>query len=150
VALTSSDQGARRTEHVDAPALQYFVFALFFIFGGMTSLNDVILPKLKELFALSNAEAMLVQTAFFLSYALFSIPAAGIVRRAGYMRTAAIGLLTMTAGCLLFIPASASAAYPVFLLALFVLGGLVLATAGALLPAGWAARTRTATALRTE
>ena len=122
MALTSSDQGARRTEHVDAPALQYFVFALFFIFGGMTSLNDVILPKLKELFALSNAEAMLVQTAFFLSYALFSIPAAGIVRRAGYMRTAAIGLLTMTAGCLLFIPASASAAYPVFLLALFVLG----------------------------
>jgi len=122
VALTSSDQGARRIEHVDAPALQYFVFALFFIFGGMTSLNDVILPKLKELFALSNAEAMLVQTAFFLSYALFSIPAAGIVRRAGYMRTAAIGLLTMTAGCLLFIPASASAAYPVFLLALFVLG----------------------------
>ena len=110
------------TDHVDAPSLRYFVFALFFIFGGMTSLNDVILPKLKELFTLSNAEAMLVQTAFFLSYALFSIPAAAIVRRAGYMRTAAIGLLTMTAGCLLFIPASASAAYPVFLLALFVLG----------------------------
>ena len=118
----STGAAATSTDHVDAPTLRYFVFALFFIFGGMTSLNDVILPKLKELFTLTNAEAMLVQTAFFLSYALFSIPAAGIVRRAGYMRTAAIGLVTMTAGCLLFIPASASASYPVFLLALFVLG----------------------------
>ena len=106
---------------VNAPALQGFVFALFFIFGGVTSLNDVLIPKLKELFTLSYAQAMLVQSAFFAAYFLVSIPASGLVRRVGYMRTAVIGLLTMTAGCLLFIPASASGTFIVFLGALFVL-----------------------------
>ncbi len=106
----------------DAPDLRVFVFALFFIFGGITSLNDIIIPKLKELFTLTHASAMLVQTAFFLAYALFSIPAAAIVRRFGYMRTASIGLVTMTAGCLLFIPASSNAVFGLFLVALFVLG----------------------------
>ena len=106
----------------DAPDLRIFVFALFFIFGGITSLNDIIIPKLRELFTLDHATSMLVQSAFFVAYALFSIPAAAIVRRAGYMRTASIGLVTMTAGCLLFIPASAYATFGLFLLALFVLG----------------------------
>ncbi len=108
--------------HVDAPDLRWFVFALFFIFGGITSLNDIVMPKLQELFTLSHAQANLVNSAFFLAYLLFSLPAAGIVRRAGYMRTASIGLVTMTAGCLLFIPAANSATFGMFLLALFVLG----------------------------
>ena len=106
----------------DAPDLRVFVFALFFIFGGITSLNDIIIPKLRELFTLDHASSMLVQSAFFLAYALFSLPAAAIVQRMGYMRTAAIGLVTMTAGCLLFIPASTTATFGMFLLALFVLG----------------------------
>ena len=108
--------------HVDAPDLRWFVFALFFIFGGITSLNDIVMPKLQELFTLSHAQANLVNSAFFLAYLLFSLPAAGIVRRAGYMRTASIGLVLMTVGCLLFIPASSSATFGMFLLALFVLG----------------------------
>ncbi|MEG8054005.1 sugar MFS transporter [Sphingomonas aerolata] len=106
----------------DAPDLRVFVFALFFIFGGITSLNDIIIPKMKELFTLDHATAMLVQSAFFLAYALFSIPAAAIVRKAGYMRTASIGLVTMTVGCLLFIPAAGKASFEMFLFALFVLG----------------------------
>ena len=101
--------------------LRIFVFALFFTFGGITSLNDVIIPKLKSLFTLSYAEAMLVQSAFFAAYFLISIPGAEIVRRVGYMRTAVIGLLTMTAGCLLFVPAASSGEFITFLLALFVL-----------------------------
>ena len=105
----------------DAPDLRAFVFALFFIFGGITSLNDVIIPKLKDLFTLSYAQALLVQSAFFAAYALCSIPAAAIVRRVGFMRGAAIGLLTMMVGCVLFVPASASARFGVFLFALFVL-----------------------------
>ncbi|MGY4396423.1 FHS family L-fucose permease-like MFS transporter [Sphingomonas sp. UYAg733] len=109
------------TKGVDAPDLQVFVFALFFIFGGITSLNDVIIPKLKDLFTLSYAQALLVQSAFFAAYFIFSIPAAAIVRKAGYLRAASIGLLTMTAGCLLFVPASQSGTFGVFLLALFVL-----------------------------
>jgi FHS family L-fucose permease-like MFS transporter len=105
----------------NAASLQTFVFALFFIFGGITSLNDVIIPKLKDLFTLSYAQAMLVQSAFFAAYFIVSIPAAAIVRRIGYMRTAVAGLLMMTAGCLLFIPASSSGVFATFLLALFVL-----------------------------
>ena len=53
---------------VDAPNLRYFVMALFFIFGGITSLNDVIIPKLKELFTLNYMQAMLIQFCFFTAY----------------------------------------------------------------------------------
>jgi FHS family L-fucose permease-like MFS transporter len=106
---------------VDAPGLNYFVFALFFIFGGITSLNDVILPKLKELFTLSYTEAMLVQFCFFTAYLLIGIPGAELVKRIGYMRGAVVGLLTMMTGCLLFIPASQTATYGLFLSALFIL-----------------------------
>ena len=109
------------TQHVHAPGLNYFVFALFFIFGGITSLNDVILPKLKELFTLSYTQAMLVQFCFFTAYLLIGIPGAELVKRIGYMRGAVVGLLTMMAGCLLFIPASQTATYGLFLAALFIL-----------------------------
>ncbi len=105
----------------DIPDLRLFVFALFFIFGGITSLNDVLIPKLKSLFTLSYADVMLVQFAFFAAYFIISIPAAAIVKRVGYMRAAVVGLLMMMTGCLLFIPASLSAVFAMFLLALFVL-----------------------------
>lgn len=120
IAVTGSTSEAE-SEGVDAPDLRIFVFALFFIFGGITSLNDVIIPKLKDLFTLSYFQALLVQSAFFGAYFVFSIPAAAIVRKSGYMRTAAIGLLMMTAGCLLFVPASLSGTFGMFLFALFVL-----------------------------
>ncbi|WP_106640041.1 sugar MFS transporter [Allosphingosinicella vermicomposti] len=113
---------AAATPGDDAPAdLRIFVFILFFVFGGITSLNDVLIPKLKDLFVLSDFEAMLIQSAFFSAYFLISIPAAGLVRKFGYMRTAVIGLLTMTAGCLFFIPAASSGLFVTFLGALFVL-----------------------------
>ncbi|GAA4642950.1 L-fucose:H+ symporter permease [Pontixanthobacter gangjinensis] len=107
--------------HIDAPGLQGFVFGLFFIFGGITSLNDVIIPKLKELFTLSWTEAMLVQFCFFFAYFAVGIPAAKLVKRIGYMRGAVAGLLVMMTGCLLFIPASQTATYALFLFAFFIL-----------------------------
>jgi len=119
-ATSSRDAGAASGPD-NAASLRLFVFALFFIFGGITSLNDVIIPKLKDLFTLTHAQSMLVQSAFFAAYFIVSIPAAAIVRRIGYMRTAVVGLLTMTAGCLLFIPAASSGMFATFLLALFVL-----------------------------
>jgi MFS transporter, FHS family, L-fucose permease len=112
----SADETARYTGH-----LQAFIFALFFAFGGITSLNDVLIPKLKALFTLSYGEVMLVQSAFFAAYFIVSIPAAALVRRIGYMRSASVGLLTMTAGCLLFVPASSKGIFALFLFALFVL-----------------------------
>lgn len=109
------------SQQIDAPELRIFVMALFFIFGGITSLNDVIIPKLKELFTLSYTQAMLVQFCFFTAYLAVGLPAAALVKRIGYMRGAVAGLLTMMAGCLMFIPASQSASYGMFLLALFIL-----------------------------
>lgn len=106
---------------VHAPGLQGFVFALFFIFGGITSLNDVIIPKLKELFTLNYTQAMLVQFCFFAAYLVIGIPGAKLVKKIGYMRGAVAGLLIMMVGCLLFIPASQTATYALFLFALFVL-----------------------------
>ncbi|GGD65660.1 MFS transporter [Erythrobacter arachoides] len=106
---------------VKAPGLNYFVFGLFFIFGGITSLNDVLIPKLRELFTLSYTEAMLVQFCFFGAYLLIGIPGAKLVKRIGYMRGAVAGLVTMIFGCLLFIPASQTATYALFLGALFIL-----------------------------
>ncbi|MEV0581281.1 ABC transporter permease, partial [Streptomyces sp. NPDC050392] len=56
----------------------------------------------------------------------------------------------MGEGAGLRLPASVIAVYHAALLLPLALGGLLIATLGALLPAGWAARARTATALRTE
>lgn len=105
----------------DVRTLQVFVFGLFFIFGGITSLNDVLIPKLKDLFVLNYFEAMLIQSAFFAAYFIVSLPAALMIRRTGYLRGAALGLLVMMGGCLLFLPAASTGAFPAFLGALFVL-----------------------------
>ncbi len=121
ISPTTSASTGDSHQGVNAPGLQVFVFALFFIFGGITSLNDVIIPKLKELFTLNYTQAMLIQFCFFAAYAIIGIPGAMLVKRTGYMRGAVIGLLTMMVGCLLFVPASGTAIYGLFLLSLFVL-----------------------------
>lgn len=105
----------------NASGLRVLILALFFIFGGITSLNNVILPRMKEIFALNFTEAMLVQFSFFIAFAVVSMPGAALVKRLGYIRGAVVGLVMMTMGCLLFIPASASATFGLFLVALFVL-----------------------------
>jgi len=124
----SSPAAGGATAGDDAPAdLRWFVFILFFVFGGITSLNDVLIPKLKELFTLNYTQAMLIQFCFFTAYLVVGIPGARLVKRLGYMRGAVAGLVVMLLGCLLFIPASQGAVYGLFLLALFVLAsGVVL------------------------
>ena len=77
----------------------------------------------KDLFTLDYMQAMLVQTAFFAAYAIVGIPGAALVKRVGYMRGATIGLVMMMVGCVLFVPASNSATFGLFLMALFVLAG---------------------------
>ena len=121
MAITTKSGAPAQGDYIDAPQLQLFVMGLFFIFGGITSLNDVIIPKLKELFTLNYTQAMLVQFCFFTAYLVIGIPGARLVKKIGYMRGAVAGLVTMMAGCLLFIPASQTATYALFLFALFVL-----------------------------
>jgi MFS transporter, FHS family, L-fucose permease len=94
---------------------------LFFMWGFLTSLNDILIPHLKHIFSLNYAEVMLVQFAFFSSYFIFALPAGKIVETIGYKRTMVVGLVAMTAGALLFIPASKAPSFPFFLGALIVL-----------------------------
>src|SRR5512142_1368723 len=96
------------------------VIFLFFAWGFTTSLNDPLIAKLKGLFSLSYAEVMLTQSAFFLGYCIFSIPSGIVLAKAGYMRTIALGLAVMAAGCLLFAPAAMTGIYASFLGALFI------------------------------
>jgi FHS family L-fucose permease-like MFS transporter len=93
---------------VNAPGLNYFVFALFLIFGGIASLKNVIMPGLKELFTLRFFEALLVQLCFFAAHAIIGIPVARLAKRLGYLRGAVAGLAAMTVGCLPFISVSLS------------------------------------------
>ncbi|MEY4869093.1 MAG: L-fucose-proton symporter, partial [Pseudomonadota bacterium] len=106
-----------------ARSVLFLTFAVFFILGGVTNINDVLIPKLKNLYQLSHFEANLVQFAFFMSYALFSIPAGMLVARIGYVRGFVAGFLVVAAGALLFLPAANSGIYASFLAALFVIGG---------------------------
>jgi FHS family L-fucose permease-like MFS transporter len=97
------------------------VTSLFFMWGFLTSLNDILVPHLKSIFDLSFARVMLVQFSFFSAYFVFSIPWSKIVNFIGYQRTMVVGLLGMAAGAFLFIPAASFASFPLFLGALVVL-----------------------------
>jgi FHS family L-fucose permease-like MFS transporter len=97
------------------------VSTLFFAWGFLTCLNDILVPHLKNVFDLNYAEVMLVQFAFFSSYFLFSMPAGKIVEWIGYKRSMVTGLLTMAAGAFTFVPAASIPSFPVFLTALIVL-----------------------------
>jgi FHS family L-fucose permease-like MFS transporter len=97
------------------------VTSLFFMWGFLTCLNDILVPHLKSIFDLSYAGAMLIQFAFFSAYFLFSIPWSKVVNRLGYQRTMVVGLLTMAFGAFLFMPAASAASYPLFLAALITL-----------------------------
>src|SRR5258708_2400120 len=97
------------------------VTTLFFMWGFLTCLNDILVPHLKSIFDLSYTRVMLVQFAFFSAYFLFSIPWSKVVNRIGYQRTVVVGLLTMAVGAFLFVPAASVASYPLFLTALVVL-----------------------------
>jgi len=97
------------------------VTTLFFIWGFLTCLNDILVPHLKSIFDLSYAHVMLIQFAFFSAYFLFSVPWSRFVNRIGYQRTMVVGLLTMACGAFLFLPAASVASFPLFLTALLVL-----------------------------
>jgi len=97
------------------------VTTLFFMWGFLTSLNDILIPHLKSIFDLNYAEVMLVQFAFFGTYALLGIPSGKVVEWIGYKRTMVAGLVTMGLGALLFVPAAKVPSYPLFLCALIVL-----------------------------
>ncbi|MGZ8982671.1 MAG: sugar MFS transporter [Methylotenera sp.] len=96
------------------------VTSLFFMWGLLTSLNDVLIPHLKAVYTLSYTQAMLVQFCFFGAYFVISLPAGMLIRKVGYQSGAVIGLIVAAMGCAMFYPASVSG-YMLFLFAFFVL-----------------------------
>lgn len=97
------------------------VTTLFFMWGFLTSLNDILIPHLKSIFDLNYTQAILVQFAFFSCYFIFAVPAGRVVEWVGYKKTMVGGLLTMAAGAFLFLPAASAPSFPLFLVALIVL-----------------------------
>jgi FHS family L-fucose permease-like MFS transporter len=97
------------------------VTTLFFMWGFLTCLNDILVPHLKSIFDLGYAQVMLIQFAFFGAYFIFSIPSAKVVDWIGYQRSMVAGLLVMGAGAFLFVPAAMAPSFPLFLMALIVL-----------------------------
>jgi len=113
--MTSPQSGA------PAKGMVPLVVTLFFAWGFATVLVDALIPKLKALFALDYAEAMLTQFCFFIAYLVVSLPAGALIARIGYLRGIVTGLVLMALGCSLFSPAASLGVYPGFLLALFVM-----------------------------
>lgn len=97
------------------------VTTLFFLWGFITCLNDILIPYLKAIFQLSFAQANLINLCFFGAYFLMSIPAGKLVSRLGYKRGMLLGFVVAAVGAFLFYPAAAQRAYGLFLGALFVL-----------------------------
>jgi FHS family L-fucose permease-like MFS transporter len=107
-------------EHNPHTGALVIVTILFFMWGLLTSLNDVLIPHLKSIYTLTYLQAMLVQFCFFGAYFIVSLPAGALIRKIGYQNGAVTGLMIAAAGCALFYPASTSG-YGLFLFAFFVL-----------------------------
>jgi MFS transporter, FHS family, L-fucose permease len=97
------------------------VVSLFFLWGVANNLNDILIKQFKKAFELSDFEAGLVQSAFYVGYFVFAIPASICMRRLGYKAALLAGLTLYATGAFLFYPAAASHTYGSFLLALFVI-----------------------------
>lgn len=119
--ISTSDAEKQPSSTPGGSRLIPYVAVLFFAWGFATVLIDALIPKLKGLFALNYAQAMLTQFAFFVGYLVMSAPAGALMSRIGYMRGIVVGLVVMATGCLLFSPAAALGAYWGFLIALFIM-----------------------------
>ena len=116
---TSVSSSGDMTENYRRPLAM--VTTLFFMWGFLTSLNDILIPHLKTVFDLNYAKAMLIQFAFFTSYFVFSLPSGKLIDAVGYKKAMVAGLFTMGIGALLFLPAASVPSFPFFLTALIVL-----------------------------
>lgn len=97
------------------------VAILFGIFGFLTSLNNVLVKKMEDVFHLEHGPAMLATAAWFLAYLIFSVPSAKVIEKVGYKRTMVISLFVMAGGALLFLPAAKMVSFPMTLFAIFFL-----------------------------
>jgi FHS family L-fucose permease-like MFS transporter len=125
--MAASFNSAMTEQEINSQQGQSYRFALtsltslFFMWGFITCLNDILIPHLKGVFELTYTQAMLIQFCFFGAYFLVSLPSGILVKRLGYQKGIVIGLVVAAIGCLCFYPAASLHSYPVFLMALFIL-----------------------------
>jgi len=116
---TAMSTGNQRTT-TDVRAMS-IATTLFFMWGFLTCLNDILIPHLKAIFELNYRQAFMVQVAFFFSYFVFALPSGKLVDWIGYQKSMVTGLAVMAAGALLFLPAASTASFVLFLAALATL-----------------------------
>ncbi len=121
ISYSSSDQDNASNPQQNFRFALISLTSLFFIWGFITSLNDILIPYLKAMFELNFAQAMLIQFCFFGAYFIVSVPAGSLVKKVGYQKGIVSGLFLACLGCLMFYPAASLKIYPIFLAALFVL-----------------------------
>jgi glucose/galactose transporter len=95
---------------------------LFFIFGFVTWLNGILIPYLKIACELTTFESLLVAFAFYISYFVMALPSSWVLSKTGFKKGMMVGLLIMSVGALIFIPAALTRTYSIFLAGLFVMG----------------------------
>ena len=121
-ATATYDDGAKPAMLPPGNLLPFFlVTALFYLWAIPNNMNDVLIPQFMKSFELSRFQAVLVQSAFYMGYFLLAMPAAIMMKRAGYKAGIVVGLLLFSTGTLLFWPAAVAQSYPFFLGALFVI-----------------------------
>ena len=105
----------------------FIIGALFFVFGFVTWLNNVLIPFLQTSCELTSTQASLVNFAFYISYFVMAIPSSYILKKTGFANGMALGLIIMAIGSILFVPAALNRNFALFLIGLFVQGtGLAL------------------------
>jgi FHS family L-fucose permease-like MFS transporter len=129
IATTSPAAGTTNSNGANYRGSFAIMTSLFFMWGFMTVFNDILIPRFKEAFTLGYFQAMLVQFAFFsayfvgsLLYFIISAAAGDPIAKIGYKNGVVIGLLISALGSALFWPAAGAASYPMFLVALFIVG----------------------------
>ncbi|WP_349313675.1 sugar MFS transporter [Chitinophaga sp. MM2321] len=125
--MITDQQAVKAKENYATPL--YTLTSLFFMWGFITCMNDILIPHLKELFNLNYLQSMLVQFCFFgayftgsLIYFLISYYNGDPINKIGYKNGILLGLLISAIGCTLFYPAATLSVYALFLAALFVMG----------------------------
>jgi len=112
------------TENKKSAAYSMFVIGcLFFVFGFVTWLNNILIPYMKASCELtSQVETYLVTFAFYMAYFVMAIPSSYVLKKTGFCNGMALGLVIMAIGCIMFVPGARLRSYPIFLCGLFIQG----------------------------
>ncbi len=121
VSISSAQTTVAPSENLNHKMSLVILTSLFFMWGFITCLNDILIPHLKGVFSLNYTQAMLIQFCFFSAYFIMSMPSAWLIKKIGYKMGIVSGLVVAGIGCLMFYPAAGMQSYPMFLASLFVL-----------------------------